>query len=366
MTAQTFLWHDYETFGAVPRRDRPVAVRRHPHRRRAQRDRRAADDLLPAGARLPAEPRGLPDHRHHAAAVPGARRRPSTSSPARSSAPSRSPAPSAWATTPSASTTRSRASCSGATSSTPTRANGRTTAAAGICSTWCGCAYALRPDGIEWPKKDDGTPELQARRPGARQRPAARSGARCAVGRARHHRAGAPDPRRGSPSSSTSPSRCTRRTASRASSACRRCARRRGPSCTSPACSRPSAAASAVMWPLASHPTNKNEVLAWDLAHDPAELRDLDVATLRLRLFTRSADLPEGVTAPAGEGHSPEQVADGGRQPQDPGAGHGRALGHRSRGWRMRHAEIAARLARHERHLAAGLRAPPRSGAGRR
>lgn len=51
----------------------------------------------------------------------------------------------------------------------------------------------------------------------------------------------------------------------------------------------------AVMWPLASHPTNKNELLAWDLAHDPSELRDLDVETLRLRLFTRSADLPEGV-----------------------------------------------------------------------
>jgi exodeoxyribonuclease-1 len=51
----------------------------------------------------------------------------------------------------------------------------------------------------------------------------------------------------------------------------------------------------AVMWPLASHPSNKNELLAWDLAHDPSELRDLDVATLRLRLFTRSADLPEGV-----------------------------------------------------------------------
>jgi exodeoxyribonuclease-1 len=51
----------------------------------------------------------------------------------------------------------------------------------------------------------------------------------------------------------------------------------------------------AVMWPLASHPTNKNELLAWDLAHDPSELRDLDVATLRLRLFTRTADLPEGV-----------------------------------------------------------------------
>jgi exodeoxyribonuclease-1 len=51
----------------------------------------------------------------------------------------------------------------------------------------------------------------------------------------------------------------------------------------------------AVMWPLASHPSNKNELLAWDLAHDPSELRDLDVEMLRLRLFTRSDALPEGV-----------------------------------------------------------------------
>lgn len=51
----------------------------------------------------------------------------------------------------------------------------------------------------------------------------------------------------------------------------------------------------ALMWPLASHPTNKNELLAWDLAHDPSELTRLDVATLRQRLFTRSAELPEGV-----------------------------------------------------------------------
>ncbi|MBN9409310.1 MAG: exodeoxyribonuclease I [Burkholderiales bacterium] len=51
----------------------------------------------------------------------------------------------------------------------------------------------------------------------------------------------------------------------------------------------------AVMWPLATHPTNRNELLAWDLAHDPSELALLDVATLRQRLFTRSADLPEGV-----------------------------------------------------------------------
>ncbi len=52
----------------------------------------------------------------------------------------------------------------------------------------------------------------------------------------------------------------------------------------------------AVMFPIAQHPTNKNEVLAWDLAHDPSELADLDVETMRLRMFSRSADLPEGVT----------------------------------------------------------------------
>jgi exodeoxyribonuclease I len=51
----------------------------------------------------------------------------------------------------------------------------------------------------------------------------------------------------------------------------------------------------AVMWPLATHPSNKNELLAWDLAFDPSELPLLDVATLRERLFTKQADLPEGV-----------------------------------------------------------------------
>ena len=52
----------------------------------------------------------------------------------------------------------------------------------------------------------------------------------------------------------------------------------------------------AIVFPLAAHPTNKNEILVWDCAHDPAELFAMDAATVRLRMFTRSADLPEGVT----------------------------------------------------------------------
>ena len=51
----------------------------------------------------------------------------------------------------------------------------------------------------------------------------------------------------------------------------------------------------AVMAPLAMHPTNKNELLAWDLSADPAELADLKPEAIRERLFTPTAELPEGV-----------------------------------------------------------------------
>ncbi len=52
----------------------------------------------------------------------------------------------------------------------------------------------------------------------------------------------------------------------------------------------------ALVWPLAGHPTNKNEVIVWDLAHDPAQLEGLDAETARQRLYTRQADLPEGLS----------------------------------------------------------------------
>jgi exodeoxyribonuclease-1 len=52
----------------------------------------------------------------------------------------------------------------------------------------------------------------------------------------------------------------------------------------------------ALVWPLAQHPSNKNEILCWDLAHDPSELFGLSADEIRLRVFTRTADLPEGVS----------------------------------------------------------------------
>ena len=52
----------------------------------------------------------------------------------------------------------------------------------------------------------------------------------------------------------------------------------------------------AVVWPLAPHPTNRNEVVVWDLSADPAELESLDAAAIRTRLFARADELPTGVS----------------------------------------------------------------------
>ncbi|HPE00850.1 MAG TPA: exodeoxyribonuclease I [Burkholderiaceae bacterium] len=52
----------------------------------------------------------------------------------------------------------------------------------------------------------------------------------------------------------------------------------------------------AAVWPLAPHPTNRNELIVWDLAHDPSELLDLDPEAIRARLFVRQDELAEGQT----------------------------------------------------------------------
>ncbi|MDN3921820.1 exodeoxyribonuclease I [Roseateles violae] len=52
----------------------------------------------------------------------------------------------------------------------------------------------------------------------------------------------------------------------------------------------------ALVWPLAPHPTNKNELIVWDCAADPGELLTLSAEQIRARLFVRQDQLPEGVS----------------------------------------------------------------------
>ncbi|MBG6077500.1 exodeoxyribonuclease I [Polaromonas sp. CG_9.11] len=155
-------------------------------------------------------------------------------------------------------------------------------------------AYALRPDGINWPLKEDGKPSFRledlARANGLMHEAAhnALSDVRATIALARLIRAAQP----------------------KLFDFCLGLHKKARVLCelglpATAQLSRPFLHVSgmfppergclAIMFPLASHPANKNEVLAWDLAHDPSELPQLDVATLRLRLFSKSADLPEGM-----------------------------------------------------------------------
>jgi len=51
--------------------------------------------------------------------------------------------------------------------------------------------------------------------------------------------------------------------------------------------------------PIASHPTNKNSIIVFDLAQDPALLLDIGANTLQERLYSAREDLPDGVERPA-------------------------------------------------------------------
>lgn len=50
----------------------------------------------------------------------------------------------------------------------------------------------------------------------------------------------------------------------------------------------------AVVWALAPHPHHPNEVIVWDLAHDPQPLLAMTAAQIRQRLFSRQEELPPG------------------------------------------------------------------------
>ena len=101
----------------------------------------------------------------------------------------------------------------------------------------------------------------------------------------------------------------------------------------------------AVVWPLAPHPTNKNEVIVWDLAHDPRELAGLDVDTVRRRMYTRQSEL---LAAGQGETRLPIKTIHINKSPIV--IGNLRTLGDAATRWALdvdaalRHAEHAAAL----------------------
>jgi len=50
----------------------------------------------------------------------------------------------------------------------------------------------------------------------------------------------------------------------------------------------------ALVAPLLQHPTNNNGIIVFDLRHDPSDLINLSAEEIRQRLYTRQEDLPEG------------------------------------------------------------------------
>ena len=155
--------------------------------------------------------------------------------------------------------------------------------------------YALRPDGIQWPQKEDGSPSFKledlARANGLLHEQAhdALSDVRATIALARLIREKQPrlfDFAFG----------LHKKDAALREMGLPATQEHARPFLHITGMIRPERGCLAVMWPLATHPTNKNEVICWDLASDPSELAGISIEDLRLRLFTRQADLPEGVT----------------------------------------------------------------------
>ncbi len=60
----------------------------------------------------------------------------------------------------------------------------------------------------------------------------------------------------------------------------------------------------ALVMPLCEHPTNKNSIIVYDLSEDPTPLLTLDAGEIRERLYTRADELPPGIKRVALKGIS--------------------------------------------------------------
>jgi len=282
----TFFWHDYETFGRVPRRDRPVqfaGVRTDMHLNEiappVMWHCRPADDMLPDPESclltgiLPQQAleKGLPEHAF-AAAIEHELALPGTIGCGYNSIRFDDEV------------TRFLFWRSLIDPYAREWQNG--------CSRWdlldvVRCAWALRPDGIEWPRHEDGRPSFRLED----------------LSEANHL---AHDSAHDALSDVRATLALARRVMQRQPRLWNFCLRLRDKKAVAEeiGVGRPFVHLSgrypvehgclAVVWPLAPHPVNRNELIVWDLAHDPAELEGLTSDMVRQRLFTAQDELPEG------------------------------------------------------------------------
>ena len=165
------------------------------------------------------------------------------------------------------------------------------------CSRWdlldvVRCAWSLRPDGIEWPRHADGKPSFRLEDLSSANRLAhaaahdALSDVRATIALARLIQSR--QPRLWAFCLRLRDKHEVRREMDKA--------QEQGlPFLHISGMYGPERGCIAAVWPLGPHPTNKNEVIVWDLAADPSELFELGIDAIRTRLFTRADELPEGV-----------------------------------------------------------------------
>lgn len=152
-------------------------------------------------------------------------------------------------------------------------------------------AYALRPEGIEWPRHPDGRPSFRL------EDLAAANG--LAAGRAHDALADV--------EATLALARLVRRAQPRLfeyllshrdrHSAARLLDPARGEPVLHTSARYPAVwGCTTLVAPVARHPVNRNAVIVFDLRSDPAELAGLDGDAIRERVFTAAADLPEGAS----------------------------------------------------------------------
>ncbi|MEC5386898.1 exodeoxyribonuclease I [Uliginosibacterium sp. H3] len=157
------------------------------------------------------------------------------------------------------------------------------------------CMYALRPEGIEWPRHEDGRPSFKLEHL-TKANGLAHEAAHDALSDVRATIALARLIRQKQPKLFNFCLRLRKKEAVLAEIDMAVDPGRRKPFLHISGMFPAERGCMALVWPLAQHSTNKNEIIVWDLAQDPSELFALDAATVRERMFSKQADLPEGVT----------------------------------------------------------------------